>query len=33
MVFIAFFDVQDLPFVGGGSGPDVKFVQPTPGAK
>jgi regulator of sigma E protease len=30
MVFIAFFDVQDLPFVGGDRGPGVKFEQPTP---
>jgi len=33
MVFIAFFDVQDLPFVGGDRGPGVKFEQPTPMAK
>lgn len=33
MVFIAFFDVQDLPFVGGGRSPGVKFEQPTPAAK
>ena len=32
MVFIAFFDVQDLPFVGGGRGPGVRFEKPTPAA-
>ncbi len=31
MIFIAFFDVQDLPFVGGGGGPGVKFEEASPG--
>jgi regulator of sigma E protease len=33
MVFIAFFDVQDLPFVGGGRTPEVRFEQAAPTAK
>ncbi len=33
MVFIAFFDVQDLPFVGGGRSPEVRFEQSAPAAK
>jgi regulator of sigma E protease len=33
MLFIAFFDVQDLPFVGGDKRPQLKFKQPAEAVK